>query len=912
MADPRPDTGGLWSREVSQAYALSADAVLRALATDSAGLPSLEAARRLAEVGPNRLPEPPREHPVLRFLRHFDDVLIYILLAAAVLKAVLSDWVDFWVILVVAVVNAVIGFVQEGRAEQALEGIRTMLSMHAHVRRDGAWVEVEADEVVPGDVVRVRSGDRVPADVRLIEAVNLRVEESALTGEAVPSAKSVFPVKSDAGVGDRSSMLFSGTLVAGGNGLGVVTATGPDAEIGRIQTMIAEVETFETPLTRELTTFGKRLSALILGLAAVMVVIGQALHDFEVPELISAAIGFAVAAIPEGLPALVTITLALGVQQMARRNAITRRLTAVEALGSVTTICSDKTGTLTKNEMTVRHVVTQRGRYDVQGLGYEPTGEVTLDGTQVPPIGAGAPPDLAALVTVMGLCNDAQVVEEDGRWRVLGEPTEGALSTLARKAGLSVKGHERLAVVPFESEHKYMATLDRVPDGDVVVLLKGAPDRLLDRSSAQGRADGSTEPLDRAFWEGEVDALSGQGLRVLAAASRPAPDASTLDHDAVAAGMTLLGVVGIVDPPRPDAVAAIATCHAAGIAVKMITGDHAGTASAIGREMGLVRGEDAPVITGTELEASTNEQLKGIVARYDVFARTSPEHKLRIVKALQANGQVVAMTGDGVNDAPALKRSEVGVAMGIKGTEATKEAAELVLADDNFSSIEYAVEEGRRIYDNLQKSVVFLLPTNGAQSLVILVAVLLGLTLPLDPVQILWVNMVTAVTLSLALAYEPAEADIMSRPPRRPGASMIDPSLLAQVLFVSLLIGAATLMAFEIARSWDLSLAASQTMAVNTLVLAQATYLFSTRFLRQSSLRVDTLTTNPVVWISVAALVVVQAVFVYAPFMHSWFGSAAVGPREWLLPLGLALAVFLLVEVGKAVARSRRRSDAGR
>lgn len=742
------------------AHSLDVASALAAVDSSQDGLSTEEARRRLASHGPNRLPEPERDGAIKRFLKHFEDILIYILLAAATLKAAMGEWIDFWVILAVAVINAVIGYVQEGRAEHALEGIKSMLSADAQVRRDDAWVSVPAEDLVPGDVVRVAAGSRVPADLRLIEASNLRAEEAALTGEAVPTSKSTDPVAAGTGIGDRSSMLFSSSIIAAGQGVGVVTATGASAEIGRITTLLSDVETFDTPLTRQITQFGKHLAAIIAVLAVVMVVIGKVLHNMPAGELISATIGFAVAAIPEGLPALVTITLALGVQQMAKRNAIIRKLPAVETLGSVTRICSDKTGTLTTNEMTVRNVVTRAGEYQVSGLGYDPAGSIEWAGS---PVKLGERGDLRSVVIAMAVVNDAEVSQDaDGRWGLVGEPTEGALRTLGLKAGFDAAGYPRTAVLPFDSEHKYMATANTTPEGHRVILAKGAPDRLLDRSTTQLSASGATEPLDRAWWEAEIDRLSAQGLRVLAAATRPATADEELGHDALT-GLVLLGVTGIVDPPRPEAITAIATCHTAGIKVTMITGDHAGTATAISREMGIFDDATEEAITGAELEAASNEELRLIVDRTETFARTSPEHKLRLVKALQANGEVVAMTGDGVNDAPALKRSDVGVAMGIKGTEATKEAAEIVLADDNFATIEYAIEEGRRIHDNLHKSVLFLLPTNGAQSLVVLIAVLFGLAMPLDPVQILWVNMITAVTLSLALAYEPAEPDIMRR-----------------------------------------------------------------------------------------------------------------------------------------------------
>jgi magnesium-transporting ATPase (P-type) len=889
------------------AYARAAEEVVASLETSEAGLTEAEAAHRLSTDGPNRLPEPYRVPPLLRFLKHFDDILIYILLIAAVLKAILGEWVDFWVILAVAVINAVVGFIQEGRAENALEGIRQMLGSTAQVRRGGEWRSVPAEDVVPGDIVRVAAGDRVPADVRLVQATNLRAEESALTGESVPTEKSTDPVDPDAGVGDRTCMLFSGSIVSAGQGLGVVTATGAQAEIGRIQTMLAEVETFDTPLTQQMKQFGRFLAFVILGMAVLMIFVGEVIHDLPRDELIAATIGFAIAAIPEGLPALVTITLALGVQQMARRHAITRKLPAVETLGAVTTICSDKTGTLTTNEMIVREAVTRAGAYEVSGLGYQPEGRIDRDGQ---PVSIEQRGDLRSLVTVMAVANDAELALEGSGWKLVGEPTEGALRTLGHKAGFDHATYARLDVVPFDSAVKLMGTLNRTPGGNRVILVKGAPDRLLDRSTSQLGATGGSQPLDRAFWEQAIDRLSGEGLRVLAAAMRPAaPDQDSIEVDDLT-DLMMVGLTGIVDPPRPEAIHAIRTCHEAGIKVKMITGDYAGTALAISHEMGIVSDPGARAVTGDRLEAATSTELRRIVDSSATFARTSPEHKLRLVKALQANGEVVAMTGDGVNDAPALKRADVGVAMGIKGTEATKEAAEIVLTDDNFATIEYAVEEGRRIYDNLRKSVMFLLPTNGAQSLVVLVAVLLGLALPLDPVQILWVNLITAVTLSLSLAYEPAEPDIMKRPPRSPGGALLDRRFVPRVALASVLIAAATLLTFEIARGQGLSTAEAQTWGVNTLVLAQAAYLFNSRFLRESAFRREAITGNPVAWIVVTVLIVLQVLFVYVPLLNTWFRSAPVDLVGWLLPLALAILVFLLIELFKRLLRGVERADA--
>ncbi|RKE62865.1 HAD-IC family P-type ATPase [Microbacterium sp. AG238] len=890
--------------ESPRSYARPVDEVASALGTSAEGLSSDDAARRLAAMGPNVLPEAKRTPAWLRFLSHFNDTLIYILLAAAAIKAVMADWLDVWVILAVAIINAVIGFAQEGRAEKALAGIRGMLSSDASVRRDGSWRRVPAADLVPGDVVRLSPGDKVPADLRLVQASQLRIDEAALTGESVPSSKQTDPVDADAGVGDRASMAFSGTIVSAGQGRGIVTGTGARTEIGKIQELVGGAGNLTTPLTKQLDAFGRVLTLVILGMAALMMLIGRFVHGMPFGELVSATIGFAVAAIPEGLPALVTITLAIGVQQMARRRAITRKLPAVETLGSVTTVCSDKTGTLTKNEMTVRRIVTPVARYDVSGLGYDPEGEIErVDGE------GRSGGDLSAVLAVADLCNDADVVSDDDGWKLVGEPTEGALRVVAMKGGHDgeADGVRRVDVLPFDSENKFMATLNEGADGSRALLVKGAPDRLLDRSTRQRGAAGS-EDLDRDFWEAAVAELSGEGLRVLAAARKP----SSLDEiglDDVEA-LEFLGLWGILDPPRPEAVEAIADCHRAGIRVKMITGDHAGTAVAISREMGLVS-DDAPrVLTGGELESLSQEKLKDVVRDVDVYARTSPEHKIRIVRALQSHGEVVAMTGDGVNDAPALTRADVGVAMGIKGTEATKEAAEIVLADDNFATIRSAIREGRRIYDNLRKSIVFLLPTNGAQSLVILVAVVFGLALPLSPVQVLWVNMVTAVTLSLALAYEPAEPGIMSRPPRSSGGSIISLRELMFVLVVSVLIGGATLAAFAIVRATGADLDVARTVSVSVLALGQLAFLLNCRFLTRSSVNRDVLRGNRVIWWSAAALIGLQLVYTYVPFMNTLFDSRPLSVQAWLLPLGFAVAIFFAVEGLKALWREPARLDA--
>ncbi|OCW95130.1 HAD-IC family P-type ATPase [Alishewanella sp. HH-ZS] len=876
------------------AHSLSATQVLAAFNSTQQGLTVTETKRRAEQYGANLLPQAAGPSLWYRFFKHFHDTLIYVLLFSAAVTALLGHWLDTTVILAVVIINAVIGFIQEGKAEQALAGIRQMLSVHANVCRDGQWQQVPAEQLVPGDVVKIRSGDRVPADLRLLDSTELRIEESALTGESQPVAKQTEPVALDAALGDRSCLAFSGTLVTSGRGIAVVTAIGAATEIGQINQLLSEVQGITTPLTRQMNQFGRYLALVIALLALLMLAVGMLLHDYSHAEVFLAAIGFAVAAIPEGLPAILTITLALGVKQMADRKAITRRLNAVETLGAVTVICSDKTGTLTRNEMTAKEVVTAQGQYQISGVGYQPQGELRF---AEEPVNLAAHPALAALIEVIAVANDSQLVEKDGQWLVHGEPTEGALLCLAEKAGFEREQHQRLAVIPFESENKFMASLEQHRNGSRQLLLKGAPDRLLPRCSVQLNAQGQTEPLNEVFWQQQLNLLSSQGLRVLAAAGRDTEQTELGLSDLT--GLCFYGLIGIIDPPRPEAISAIAACRAAGIRVKMITGDHAGTAEAIGREMGLAADATLQVYTGQQLEQASSEQLQQMALAGDIFARTSPEHKLRLVQALQQQGEVVAMTGDGVNDAPALKQADVGVAMGIKGSEASKEAADIVLADDNFSTIAAAVAEGRTIYDNLRKAILFILPTNGAQGLVMLCAVLFGLTLPLTPVQILWVNMVVAITLALALAFEPAEPGVMQRPPRQSSAALLSAAFLRRIALVSLLIGGSAMALFQLALAQGLDLATARTVTVTALVVAQAGYLLNSRHLNNFSLKPTLLFTNRIAWLAIGILVLLQLAFVYSPLLQLWFGTQPLSLQHWLWSLGAALLVMLLVEVEK-------------
>lgn len=886
-------------------HSLPADDVLARLETGREGLSAAEARARLERYGPNKLPEPPRETALVRFLKQFHNVLIYVLLAAAVLTAVLQEWVDTGVILAVVLVNALIGFIQEGRAEAALASIRQMLALRAVVLRDGRRVEVPAEELVPGDVVLLESGDRVPADLRVLEARNLLVEEAALTGESVPVEKSPEPAPEDAVVGDRTSLLFSGTTVAAGRARGVVVATGAATELGKIGALVAGVEKIKTPFLEKVDAFGKGLSVAILSIAALLFLFGFVFRDYPLGELFLIVVSLIVASIPEGLPAILTITLALGVQRMARRNAIIRRLPAVETLGSVTTICSDKTGTLTRNEMMAQRVVTAAARYAVAGSGYDPEGGFTRDGETGVPVEPEEAPDLLAVAHTAALVNDATFREEDGRRVLVGDPTEGALVVLAEKAGFRDPQREapRLDEVPFESERRYMATLHE-EDGRRFVAVKGAPERVLDFCTAQATPEGA-QPLDRAFWEREADALADEGYRVLAIARRGA-ETDTLAPEDAERDLTLLGLVGLIDPPREEAKRAVKACQEAGIRVKMITGDHALTARSIGAQLGI--GDGVHVVTGRELEEMDLPALRKAVASTDVFARTSPEHKLRLVEALQAEGEVAAMTGDGVNDAPALKRADVGVAMGITGTEAAKDAAEMVLADDNFATIAHAVEEGRTVYDNLKKTILFILPTNGAEALVVLASVVFAFAIiPITPVQILWVNMVTAVTLALAFAFEPAAPDVMKRPPRARTEPIISAYLVWRIAFVSMVAAALTLLLFFFELEQGLSEERARTVAVNALVASQLFYLFNTRYIKESSLRLETLTGNRAALVAVVVLLGLQALFTYAPFMQLWFGTEGLLPVDWLWVLGVGAAVFVVVEIEKAIMRAVRK-----
>ncbi|MBK5926393.1 cation-translocating P-type ATPase [Rhodobaculum claviforme] len=890
---------------IDRGWAEDTAPLMAALETTPEGLAQDDAARRLAEHGPNALPEGRRVGPLRRLARQFNNLLILVLIVAAAITGALQHWVDTAVILAVVMINAVIGFVQEGKAEAALEALRDMLAPRAAVLRDGARTEVAAQDLVPGDVVLLEAGDKVPADLRLIEVASLSVEEAILTGESVPVRKATAAVAPDADLGDRTSVVFSGTLVAEGTAAGVVIATGADTEIGRISGMMAAVESLTTPLIRQMHVFAKWLTGFIMIVAALILAFTILVRGTPFAEAFMVIVAIFVAAIPEGLPAVLTVTLAIGVQSMARRNAIIRRLPAIETLGAVSVICSDKTGTLTRNEMMVATLATAGGRATVTGEGYAPEG--ALDGEVPAPI-------LMALGRVAALCNTASLARGDGGWRTQGDPMEGALLALAGKLDQPWRDRPKpRATLPFDSRYRYMAVLQQADggqqaDGDAVILLKGAPEAVLARCDRQMTADG-TAPLDADWWSEQADAIAAEGQRVLALAHKPATG-TTLEHGDVEGGLVLIGLTGLIDPPRAEAITAVADCLSAGIDVKMITGDHKGTARAIARQIGLANTDDA--LTGAEIERMDDAELRHAALRTDVFARTSPEHKLRLVTALQARGQVVAMTGDGVNDAPALKRADAGIAMGRKGSEAAREASELVLADDNFASIAEAVRQGRTVYANLKKVIAFLLPVNGGESAALIIAVMFGLLLPVTPLQVLWVNMVSSVALAMSLAFEPPERDVMQRPPRRADGPILSRFILWRVLVVSTLFAAGIYGQFALATAQGADVDTARTMAINTLVAMEVFYLFSIRYRHASTLTWAGVRGTPAVWIAVGVVVVLQAAFTYLPPMQALFATTPLSPLQLAQCAAAGVLVLALLELDKLAARARKARNGAR
>ncbi len=864
--------------------------VLELLETDpKAGLDMFEVKHRQEHFGPNQLTPRKGKNPLVKFLLQFKNPLVLILVLASAVTAVLKDPLDAAVIFGVVLINAIIGYIQEARAEQAIAALSKTMTAEATVLRGGKTLRLPASELVPGDLVQLAAGARVPADVRLISSRDLQIAEAALTGESVPVEKdAALILPNETVLAERRNMAYASTLVTYGTGTGVVTATGDRTEVGRISQLISEAVELETPLTQKISQFSKLLLVIILILAAATFGVGL-LRGQDFVDTLFAAITLAVGAIPEGLPAAVTVTLAIGVSRMARRRAIIRNLPAVETLGSTTVICSDKTGTLTQNQMTVTELRTLGGTYPVNGTGYAPDGEIGGDWKSD-----------RALVEMLqaGLwCNDSQLVEADGRWSVTGDPTEGALLAVASKAGLGFSPVSRLDSIPFDSQHQYMATLHE--GGKVYV--KGAAEVLLDKCGGGLDAAGNPVSCSADRFRADMEEMASRGLRVLAFARMEKPGVQRISFDDIQ-NLTLLGLQGMIDPPRPEAVAAVRACQDAGITVKMITGDHALTAAAIGQQIGLCTGDCNSVLTGAELTKLTDTELIAKAQEINVFARVAPEQKLRLVEALQARGHVVAMTGDGVNDAPALKQSNIGVAMGITGTDVSKEAADMVLTDDNFASIEAAVEEGRGVFDNLTKFIAWTLPTNLGEGLILLAAILVGATLPILPIQLLWINMVTAGVLGITLALEPKEADIMRRKPRDPDAPILNGMLILRIILVGLIIlaGAFGLFEYEIGRG--ASVEEARTVVVNVIIFVGIFYLFNARSMTRSPFQLGFFSNR---WVIGGAIlmVLIQMLFTYAPFMNRLFGSAPMTLMLWLDVLAVSLAGFVIIEIEKWIRR---------
>ena len=876
---------------------------------DKSGLDTFEVALRQEHFGKNALTGTNGPSAFSRFVVQFHQPLIYILLVAAFITAIFHEWVDSGVIMGVVLVNAVIGYVQESKAINALDALSRSMTSEATVLRAGERRYVHAQDLVPGDIVLLQSGDKVPADLKLLKTRELQIDESALTGESIPTEKAIQNLEPETQLADRKNMAFSSTLVTYGTGFGVVIAIGDKTEVGQISRLIANAQILATPLSIKMGKFSHTLLFVILGLAAITFTVGV-LRGETLLDMFMASVALAVGAIPEGLPAAITITMAIGVSRMARRNAIIRKLPAVETLGSTTIVCSDKTGTLTQNQMTVREVYSGGAVYKVSGVGYMPDGEVRESGST-----NGRTPNVAIDECFLAglLCNDSSLIQSEDGWKIEGDPTEGALIVSAKKAEAAAPGkhpeHRRIDSIPFESQYQYMATLhDPETTGTRVVYMKGSVESIVSRCTHSMDRNGYCDEVCHDSIEQNVLAMASQGLRVIAFARMEVDQSTTsIDHDSVSSGFTFLGLQGMIDPPRPEAISAIRACHRAGICIKMITGDHGKTAEAIAEQIGLLVHASAPlhrgVITGKELNDLSDSELTALIESTNVFARVTPEQKLRLVQSLQELGHVVAMTGDGVNDAPALRRANIGIAMGVTGTEVSKEASDMVLTDDNFASIEAAVEEGRGVFDNLLKFITWTLPTNLGEGLVIFYAVLTGVALPILPVQILWINMTTALLLGLTLAFEPKERGIMLREPRDHRRPLLSRPLVFRVCMVGVLLLTGSFTLFQRALADGLSVAAARTVAVNVFVFGEMFYLLNCRSLSRSMFGVGVFSNR---WLigGILTMITLQLIFTYTPFMNAAFQSEPIGYLEWAMILSTGAIIYGIVGVEKWLRRS--------
>lgn len=875
------------------------------------GLSQAEVIQRQKQYGPNELKAKAATPAWVKFLQQFNQSLLYILMVAGAVKAFLGSWRNAIVIWAVVVINALIGYIQESKAEEAIAALAQSVVTEVTVIREGQKLRVPSRELVPGDVVLLSSGDKVPADLRLLSVRNLQADESALTGESVPVEKRLGSLPEDTPLAERQNMAYAGSFVTFGQGAGVVVAIGNQTQTGRISELVEKGGSLQTPLTRKFEEFSLMLLRIILSLAGLTFLVGLA-QGQGAASVFESAVALAVSAIPEGLPAVVTVTLAIGVSRMAKRHAIIRKLPAVETLGSATVICSDKTGTLTENQMTVQAIYAGSQLYQVTGSGYSPQGQILFQAADSP-IEIHQLPALEACLVAGCLCNDTRLQPKDnGQWEVVGDPTEAALIVAAQKGGLDLeelqRRRPRLDSIPFESEFQYMATLHCLGPEEHCIYVKGSVEALLSRCHSQMGSQGEIQPLEEERIRQQVEALARQGLRVLAFAQKTVPSSQTrVDHPDLQEGLIFLGLQGMIDPPRPEAIAAVRSCQTAGIQVKMITGDHVLTAQAIAEQMGLGGGKPVKAYSGQDLERLSPEKFVTAANEGSVFARVVPEQKLRLVEALQARGQIVAMTGDGVNDAPALKQADVGIAMGRGGTEVAKAAADMILTDDNFASIEAAVEEGRTVYNNLLKAIAFILPVNGGESMTILLSVLLNRELPILAIQVLWLNMINSITMTVPLAFEPSTGREMTRPPRDPNANLLSPRLLQRILLVSVFNWILIFGVFEYIEQTTGNLNLARTMAIQALVIGRIFYLLSLSQAiptllgrgRASQLeRHERLMDTAAIAIGIGAAILLQILFSQWSLFNIIFDTAPLSWEQW----GFCLLVSLPLIVVSAVA----------
>lgn len=886
-------------------YQQDVNIIFQNLKTSPQGLSSEEASERLVQYGKNELPQKPPESVLQIFFRQINNPLIYVLLGSSLLAISMGKITDGLVVAGVVIINALIGFFQEFRSSQEIAALKGMVPDKTIVLRDKKPSTQMALSLVPGDIVLLQAGDKIPADIRLFEAKGCKVMEAALTGESLPSEKTPQALKGDTALADRTNMVFNGTSVASGTAKGIVVETGLRTELGKINRMLSETAQTETPLTRSIAKVAKTLTIVIVIVSVILFAVAL-LRGYPVADAVLAAITLAVAAIPEGIPAIITIALAIGVRRMAAQRAVIRHLPAVETLGSTTVICSDKTGTITRNEMTVRQLWTPDYNIHINGVGYGPDGSLKKENQLVKEL----PPEISDLLTAGVLCNDAYLKSQNGKWGIEGDPTEGALLTSALKAGLDIDSIRdsirRLDSIPFESEYKFMATLNDL-EGTKTLYVKGAPEVIISKCAL--------EPDQKETVRQATNSLAQEGMRVLAFAKKKLqPHIQSISFDSVKQDLTFIGLQALIDPPREEVKVAIQKCHSAGIKVKMITGDHQTTAAAIGKYLGIM--SDQGPVPGNQLESLSEESLAETSAKVNIFSRVAPEHKLKLVSGLQKKGEIVAMTGDGVNDAPALKKADIGVAMGITGTDVSKDAADIILTDDNFATIVSAVEEGRRVYDNLIKSLAFVLPTNVGEALILLVAVASfpivdGIPLlPMSPVQILWINLVATVSLALPLAFETKERNIMNRPPRKPNEPLLNPFVIFRTILVAVIITLTGIGLFlkEFSNAMDAgvmssdALSEAQTMAVTSIVFLQIFYMLNCRSLRESIFNIGVFA-NPTVFLGIGILLALQLSYVHLPFMNRLFGSSALSLQSWAVSALCGAIVLPVITVEKIIRK---------